>query len=273
VLDGQRLMLSVGHDEYWSWGMRDRTDAFVEAGGSLAVFSGDSCFWQVRYEDDGRTMVAYKGYAFAEDPVRDTADAHLLTSIWSLPAIGRPEAQTIGLSFTRGGYARVGQATPRSSGGYHIHRPDHPIFAGTDLRYGDILGGPSRIVGYEVDGCELTMVNGDPVPTYADGTPEGLEVLATAPARLLSITEDRCEVPKALWASYDPPGDLEGVATALFGSASAENVARIAHNHAVIGTFTKGKGRVLNAGSADWCYGLDRDPQVQQVTANILRWL
>ena len=23
--------------------------------------------------------------------------------------------------------------TPRSSGGYTIHRPDHPIFAGTDL--------------------------------------------------------------------------------------------------------------------------------------------
>ena len=32
VLDGQRLMLSVGHDEYWSWGMRDRVDAFVEGG-------------------------------------------------------------------------------------------------------------------------------------------------------------------------------------------------------------------------------------------------
>ena len=32
VLDGQRLMLSVGHDEYWSWGMRDRADAFVEDG-------------------------------------------------------------------------------------------------------------------------------------------------------------------------------------------------------------------------------------------------
>jgi hypothetical protein len=273
VLDGQRLMLSVGHDEYWSWAMRDRADAFVEEGGAWGIFSGDTCFWQVRYEDDGRTMVAYKGRALTEDPVRDTADAHLLTSIWSLPSIGRPEAQTIGLSFTRGGYARVGQATPRSSGGYHIHRPDHPVFAGTGLRYGDVLGGPSRIVGYEVDGCELTMLNGDPVPTYADSTPPGLEVLATAPARLLSITEDRCEVPKALWADYDPPGDLEGVAMALFGSASPEHVARIAHNHAVIGTFTKGKGRVLNAGSADWCYGLDTDPLVQQVTANILHWL
>jgi hypothetical protein len=266
-------MLSVGHDEYWSWGMRDRADAFVDAGGSWAIFSGDSCFWQVRYEDDGRTMVSYKARAATEDPVVGTDEARTVTSMWSLPSIGWPEAQTIGLSFTRGGYARVGQATPCSSGGYNIHRPEHPVFAGTDLRYGDVLGGPSRIVAYEVDGCELTMVNGDPVPTYADGTPEGLEVLATAPARLLSITPTYSEVPTALWASVDPPGDLEGVATALFGSPSAENIARIAHNHAVMGTFTRGKGRVFNAGTTDWSYGLDGDPLVQRVTANIIRWL
>ena len=180
--------------------MRDRADAFVEAGGSWAIFSGNTCFWQVRYEDDGRTMVCYKGRAQSDDPVVGTDDHTSLTSMWSLPSIGRPEAQTTGLSFTRGGYARVGKATPRSSGGYSIHRPDHPVFEGTDLRYGDELGMPAKIVGYEVDGCELTMVNGDPVPTYDDGTPAGLEVLATAPARLISITPTYCEAPPALWA-------------------------------------------------------------------------
>jgi hypothetical protein len=273
VLDGQALMLSVGHDEYWSWEMRDRADNFVDDGGAWAIFSGNTCFWQVRLEDDGRTMVGYKARAATEDPVAGTDQAHLLTSSWSLPAIGRSEAETIGLSFTRGGYARVGRGTPRSSGGYTIHRPDHPIFAGTNLRYGDILGGPSRIVGYEVDGCELTMLNGDPVPTYADHTPAGLEVLGTAPARLLSITDTSSEVPAALWANTDPPGDLEGVAAMLFGSASPENVARVAHNHAVMGTFQRGRGRVVNVGTTDWAYGLDTDPLVQRVTSNILRWL
>jgi hypothetical protein len=273
VLDGQRLMLSVGHDEYWSWGMRDTADAFVEGGGSWAILSGNTCFWQVRYEDDGHTMVCYKGRAETQDPVRDTGDHHLLTSMFSLPSIGRPEAQTTGLSFTRGGYARVGRATPRSSGGYSIHRPDHPVFAGTNLRYGDQLGMPAKIVGYEVDGCELTMLNGDPVPTYLDGTPEGLEVLGTAPARLISVTPTYSEAPAALWANNDPPGDLEGVAAGLFGSASPENIARIAHNHAVMATFTKGKGRVFNAGCTDWSYGLDDDPLVQQVTRNVIRWL
>jgi hypothetical protein len=273
VLDGQRLMFSVGHDEYWSAGMRDRADAFVEGGGGWAILSGNTCFWQVRYEDDGRTMVCYKGLAQSLDPVSGTDDHKTITSMWSLPSIGRPEAQTTGLSFTRGGYARVGKATPHSSGGYSIHRPNHPVFDGTKLRYGDQLGAPAKIVGYEVDGCELTMLNGDPVPTYADGTPAGLEVLATAPARLLSITPTHCEAPVALWANVDPPGDLEGVAAGLFGSASPENIARIAHNHAVIATFTKGKGRVFNAGVTDWSFGLDSDPLVQQVTRNVVRWL
>ena len=202
VLDGHRLLLSVGHDEYWSWGMRDSVDAFVDGGGSWAIFSGNTSFWQVRYEDDGRTMVCHKMRARKDDPVARTDDRRFLTTIWSAPAVGRPECLTTGLSFTRGGYARVGEATPRSSGGYSVHRPEHPFFAGTGLRYGDVLGGDDRIVAYEVDGCELTMVDGLPVPTYADGTPAGFEVLGTAPARLLSITAEHCEAPAALCGEH-----------------------------------------------------------------------
>jgi N,N-dimethylformamidase beta subunit-like protein len=272
VVDGHRLMLSVGHDEYWSWGMRDRADDFVESGGSWAIFSGNTCFWQVRYEDDGRTMVCYKGQ-YAQDPVLGTDQGARVSTMWSLPSIGRPECLTTGLSFTRGGYARVGQATPRASGGYTVHRPEHPLFEGTGLRYGDLLGAKDVIVGYEVDGCELELVDGRPEPTHEDGTPAGFEVLGTAPARLLSITEDECEAPKALWASTDPPGDLQGVTAALCGDTSPEHLAKFSYNHAVMGTFTKGKGRVFNAGTTDWAFGLDRDPLVQQVTLNVVRQL
>ena len=57
------------------------------------------------------------------------------------------------------------------------------------------------------------------------------------------------------WASVEPPGDLEFTAIRLFGDASPENVARVAHTYAVMGVFTHG-GTVFNAGSADWAYGL-----------------
>jgi hypothetical protein len=281
VLDGQPMAVSVGHDEYWSWAMRDSMDRFVERGGNWAIFSGNTCFWQVRYEDDGRTMVCHKGRARFDDPVRGTGEQHRLTSMWSDPLIGRPETETIGLTFTRGGYHRVGQGVPDGAGAFTVHRPDHWAFEGTGLRYGDQLGVGSFIVGYETDGCGFTTIDGLPHPTHEDGTPDNLEILGTCPARLLSITDEHCEAPEALWASLDPPGDLEGVSMILFGDASPENTARIAANHAVMATFTggggggriQGGGTVFNAGTTDWAYGLDRDRRVQQVTANVIRRL
>jgi hypothetical protein len=270
VLDGRRLMLSVGHDEYWSWPMRDAVDAFVEQGGNHAIFSGNTSFWQVRLEDGGRTMVAFKGSAATADPVVGTDRDRLRTSFWSDPAIGRPETSTIGLTFSRGGYARVGWGTPRSAGGFTVHRPDHWAFEGTGLCWGDQVGARAVVVGYEVDGCAFTLRDGLPVPTHEDGAPDDLEILATAPARLLSQDATRSEIPKALWADPDGPGDLEGVAMGLFGDASPASTARIAHNHAAMGTFTRGRGTVFNAGTTDWAYGLDDDPIVQRITHNVV---
>ena len=42
MLDRYNLLLSVGHDEYWSSGMRDAVDGFVTGGGNVAFFSGNA---------------------------------------------------------------------------------------------------------------------------------------------------------------------------------------------------------------------------------------
>src|SRR5207248_1917281 len=68
LLQDRRLLVSVGHDEYWSWGMRDRLDAFTAAGGNAAIFGGNTCCWQVRFDDERRTMTSFK-YRADEDPV------------------------------------------------------------------------------------------------------------------------------------------------------------------------------------------------------------
>ena len=47
------------------------------------MLSGNTCFWQVRYEDDGQTMVCHKYAARENDSVAATDQRHLLTSIWS----------------------------------------------------------------------------------------------------------------------------------------------------------------------------------------------
>ena len=269
LLDRYKLMLSVGHDEYWSWGMRDAVERFIGRGGNVAFFSGNTVYWQVRYEDDGQTMVCHKYAARQNDPVAATDRRHLLTSIWSDPLIGRPENHLTGLSFCRGGYARFGSAVPGGASAYTVCRPDHWAFAGTGLRYGDALGLVPRIVGYEVDGCDFTLADGLPVATGRDGTPGDLAILATAPAHLVSNSPGNNEGVIPLSFDPDATGDLEYTASILLGDASAENTRRLAHGHAVMGVFERG-GTVFNAGVTDWAYGLDGDRLVQEVTRNVL---
>jgi len=262
VLDGHRLFLSVGHDEYWSWGMRDAVEGFLAGGGNAAFFSGNTCWWQVRFEDEGMRCFKYRA---GEDPVLGTSDRRFLTGSWADRRIGRPEHTMTGLSFSRGGYSRYGLGVPRASGAYTVWRPDHWAFEGTELRYGDALGLADAIVGYEVDGCELAMVDGLPVPTHKDGAPDTLEVLATAPAKLWQQDEQPSRY-------SEEPGELEHVAMALFGNEWSDQIHRIANNHAVLGCFdVPGGGTVFNAGCTDWTYGIDgRDPDVQRITKNVL---
>jgi hypothetical protein len=262
VLEGHALYLSVGHDEYWSWGMREALDAFTDAGGNAAILSGNTCFWQVRFGPGHRAMTCFK-YRADEDPVVGTPNERLVTGPWSDRRIAWPETTTIGLTFTHGGYSRYGLGVPRGSGAYTVWRPEHWAFEGTGLCYGDELGRADAIVGYEVDGVELTLRDGLPVPTGADGAPEGLEILATAPARLWS----RHEQPSRY---AHEPGELENTAAAVFGPGWRDQVHRITNNHACIGVFTKpGGGTVLNAGVTDWTCGLG-DPVVERVTRNVL---
>ena len=264
VLDGHRLFLSVGHDEYWSWGMRDAVEGFVASGGNAAFFSGNTCWWQVRFDDGARGMTCFK-YRAGEDPVLGTGDERLLTASWADRRIDRPEATMTGLSFSRGGYSRYGLGVPHASGAFTVWRPHHWAFEETELHYGDALGLADAIVGYEVDGCELTLEDGLPVPTRADGAPASLEVLATAPARLWEQHEQPTRY-------VSEPGELEHVAMALFGDDWEHEMHRVANNHAVVGCFdVPGGGTVFNAGCTDWTYGIGGgDAAVRRITRNVL---
>ena len=49
LLDGYRLILSVGHDEYHTYRQRRSLEAFADRGGCLAFLGGNQCFWQVAF--------------------------------------------------------------------------------------------------------------------------------------------------------------------------------------------------------------------------------
>ncbi|MBX3313563.1 MAG: hypothetical protein KF906_04505 [Actinobacteria bacterium] len=264
ALDGHRLLLSVGHDEYWTWEMRDAVEAFTDRGGNVAFLSGNTAYWQVRIVDDGATMLAYK-QDFEQDPVFGTDQQHLLTSIWSDHLIGRPENHMTGVSFTRGGYHRIGLRAPRGAGGYTVQRPEHWLLDGTGLEYGDLLGAEGTAVGYECDGCALRYgADGRPEPTGEDGTPTDMEIVAIAPA-----------APFDHRTAVRPVGDdelSEGQFDVwrVFGSPDAPEGAPLWHGNAVLGCFTRG-GTVVTTGCTEWAAALDAgDPLVERVTRTIL---
>jgi hypothetical protein len=265
-----RLLLSVGHDEYWSGPMRDTVEGFVARGGNVAFFSGNTSLWQVRLEDHSAegpaaTMVGYKGF-FKNDPVFGTDRVRDLTTIWSDYVVARPENHMTGVSFCRGGYHRIGKRVTNGAGAYTVHRPDHWLFDGTGIGYGDVLGAASTVVGYECDGCDFTYRDGLPYPTGSDGTPDGFEILGTAPAAHFT-RETATRPPKP-----DEPSEIEFLASRLFASRDAAAIAKIEHGHAVLGTYTSAAGGVVvTSGSTDWAHGLTGlDPQVEQITRNIL---
>ena len=234
----------------------------MDAGGNAAFFSGNTSFWQIRYDSSNR-IIAHK-MALESDPVYGTGDAHRLSTMWSDPIVGRPENQMTGVSFTRGGYAHMMNA-PKGSGGYTVWQPNHWAFDGIDLMTGDILGAEPVVVGYECDGCELQLANGVPVPTGADGTPLNFQVLGTAPAQLWETAEGL-----AAGTSADVYiGELNWVAERIGGADTPENRARFTNGRAVMGTFERGTGNVFTAGCTDWAYGL-ADPTVGRVTENVL---
>src|SRR3954452_8424836 len=108
LLLGHKLIVSSGHDEYWSGPERANIEAARDAGVSLAFFSGNEVFWKTRWENstaDGastpyRTVTTYKDTHF--DAPTDPA---AWTGSWRDPRFtppsdgGRPENALTGQLF------------------------------------------------------------------------------------------------------------------------------------------------------------------------------
>jgi hypothetical protein len=267
VVDGYRVVLGVGHDEYWSAGQRDTIEDFVRRGGNYVSLSGNTMFWQVRLEDGGDTMVCHKYSAHETDPVVADEPART-TGMWCDPVVGRPEWTFLGAGSAFGLYNRFGKATPRGSGAFTVYRSDHWLFAGTDLRYGDLLGADHGVVGYETVGCRLNFdARQLPVAVAGNGLPTDIEVVAFTPSSNLAMGEYPASI-----AALDDQGDLEFIATRLYGGVDEDSLARVRHGTAVMLTchpFGATSGTVVTIGTTDWVFGL-ADPLVARVTRNAI---
>jgi hypothetical protein len=136
------MLCSFGHDEYWTREKRARVEEWIDDGGNVAFFGGNTCWFRVRF-DEANATIARDG-RWSDD---------------------EPEDSLTGLSYRRGGGKWTGTRTAIP---YRIENDKHPLFRDAHVRAGDLIGASANVVGYECDGID---------PAYA---PANLIVLARA---------------------------------------------------------------------------------------------
>ena len=134
-----RLVIVAGHDEYWTKRMRDAFQVARSKGTNLAFMNSNAAYWQVRHEDDGRTIVGYKEAAPDPEP-----DASLRTIRFRDLVPPRPECQLLGVMYYR---IRESQSGPVDYTATEAARTD-PWFRGTGFAPGDKV---LDVVGNEWD--------------------------------------------------------------------------------------------------------------------------
>jgi len=161
ALANYRLLLSVGHDEYWSERMRAHATAFIHAGGNAAFFGGNTCWWRIHFVDGNSAFVC---------------DKYLQTDLWWSPSgADAPEDALTGVSYRHGGGWWYGARDPV---GYTVQQAGHWVYEGTGLEDGSTFGAPEHLVGYECDGACLAFEEGGRRARVAAGaTPSTFTVL------------------------------------------------------------------------------------------------
>jgi hypothetical protein len=153
------LLLSVGHDEYWTEQMRAHVESFVAGGGNVAFFSGNTAWW--------RTTVSESSADLLLDKIDNWPPENL-------------ETRLTGVSYRHGtGRWERGQRDPI---GYTVQHSGHWVFENTGLGNGAVFGAAERLVGYECDGTALVPAaqGAERTPSFEDGTPFGFVVLGHA---------------------------------------------------------------------------------------------
>ena len=159
LLSPHKAFLSVGHDEYWSWQMRQNVEAARDAGVGLGFFAANESYWQMRLEPStisgaiDRTMVAYKS---SSDP---TTNPCLITILWRQNTCEPSEQSLIGVEST--GYDING-----NNGDIVITDPSNWALAGTGLVSGSTI---QSSIGPDADGIVQT------------DSPAGITVIAHSP--------------------------------------------------------------------------------------------
>jgi hypothetical protein len=231
LLTHHKVILSAGHDEYWSAGERAALQQARDAGVNLATFTGNTAFWKTRWENsiDGtntayRTLVTYK--ETLDNQVEDPMDPPTWTGTWRDPTFsppadgGRPENGLLGTLFA----VNRGSAAPVISAAFAKLR----LWRGTavaSLTGSQTVTLGSQTIGYEWDAdwdngfrpaglldAAATSISAPEViqdygNTYASGTVIWAPTLYRAPSRALVFSAGTVQWAWGLDVNHDTNPD------------------------------------------------------------------
>ncbi|HXY43425.1 MAG TPA: N,N-dimethylformamidase beta subunit family domain-containing protein, partial [Acidimicrobiales bacterium] len=143
LLEDIRLLLSAGHDEYWSAEMRRRVLEFVDRGGNVAFFAGDVACFMVEFSAAGDRLFCRK---IESGSPEGSAAGRSSDALWHARD---PEDW---LTLSSGAYGGGWWDGMRAIDSYHAVVPTHWAFDGLTFPPEGINGGASTpVVGYETD--------------------------------------------------------------------------------------------------------------------------
>ncbi len=117
-----------------------------------------------------------------------------------------------------------------------------------------------------MDGLDYTFRYGLPYPTREDGAPDGITILAMAPA-----LKAEAMFPVDGWRYYLGDGDMRGAALSRFGDVSPESLDKVRYGSGMLVHMSRGRGEVVTAGTCEWIMGLKRnDFFTTRITRNVL---
>lgn len=133
---GSAALVFLGHDEYWSTGMRRTAEQARDSGTNLVFLGANTMYWRIRWSNDGRKITGYKNASL--DPIKDATS----TTVFREDPGANPEARVLG-----GQYVCMGESTTQLEP-LIVTEPSFWAFAGTGARKGQEF---DNLVGHEID--------------------------------------------------------------------------------------------------------------------------
>jgi hypothetical protein len=141
-----KLLIVPGHSEYWSRAARENFDKFIDKGGNALILSGNTMWWQVRYQTDPNPsypgnpqLVCNKTTPGHYDGV---CDSLLVTKRWFYKSLKFSTLASMGADWSIGGFSDPHDATCVSVQGFLSHKvimANSPLFENMGLQNGDLF--------------------------------------------------------------------------------------------------------------------------------------